>query len=268
MRKTAALAAFGTLLTAGPFLGAATTAQADDPAAPAPATPVTVSVQTAAGTKSVSATGTVADALAAAGVVADANDKVSQPLSSSLVEGMAIKFNRIDTKYAYGYAGIRFATQTRYVKTLPKGSVRVIVKGKNGISVEQRLLTYTDGKLTGNVRLRVYVGKKPVTQVRQVGTKAAAGRVIGTCSASYYDEPQMTASGERFNPNALTAAHKTLRLGTRILVTNPRNGKSVIVRINDRGPYVGGRCLDLSRASFARIANLGAGVTRVTIRVL
>ena len=73
MRKTAALAAFGTLLTAGPFLGAAT-AQADDPAAPAPAAPVNVSVQTAAGTKSVSATGTVADALAAAGVVADAND--------------------------------------------------------------------------------------------------------------------------------------------------------------------------------------------------
>lgn len=84
-----------------------------------------------------------------------------------------------------------------------------------------------------------------------------------SCVASHYWQPQMTASGERFDPSAMTAAHKTLPLGTRIKVTNPRNGKTVIVRINDRGPYVGGRCLDLSKASFAKIGNTGQGVMKV-----
>lgn len=89
-----------------------------------------------------------------------------------------------------------------------------------------------------------------------------------TCGASFYDEPQMTASGERFDPNAMTAAHKTLPLGTKVKVTNPRTGATVIVRINDRGPYVGGRCLDLSRASFAAIGNIGSGVMTVTWEVV
>ena len=56
--------------------------------------------------------------------------------------------------------------------------------------------------------------------------------------ASSYSEPQSTASGERFNPNELTVAHKTLPFGKRVRVTNRHNGKSVVVRINDRGPYV------------------------------
>ncbi|MFI6291777.1 septal ring lytic transglycosylase RlpA family protein [Nonomuraea sp. NPDC050790] len=95
-------------------------------------------------------------------------------------------------------------------------------------------------------------------------------RVIssGTCGASFYGEPQMTASGERFNPSAMTAAHKTLPLGSRVRVTNPNNGDSVTVRINDRGPYVGGRCLDLSEAAFDAIGNTGAGVMTVKYEVL
>jgi rare lipoprotein A len=99
---------------------------------------------------------------------------------------------------------------------------------------------------------------------------AAAAPVTGgtECEASYYDEPQTTASGEEFDPNALTAAHKTLPLGTRIKVTNVNNGKTVVVRINDRGPYVAGRCLDLSRAAFEDIASLGAGTADVRYQVL
>ncbi|NYI71212.1 uncharacterized protein YabE (DUF348 family) [Naumannella cuiyingiana] len=84
-----------------------------------------------------------------------------------------------------------------------------------------------------------------------------------SCKASYYWEPQPTASGERFNPNAMTAAHKTLPLGTRIKVTNPSNGKTVVVRINDRGPYVSGRCLDLSKAAMEAIGGTSAGVITV-----
>lgn len=91
------------------------------------------------------------------------------------------------------------------------------------------------------------------------------GRVTatGSCAASFYWEPQPTANGETFDPQALTAAHKTLPFDSRVRVTNPGNGKSVTVRINDRGPYIDGRCLDLSRAAFREIADLDVGVLKV-----
>jgi rare lipoprotein A len=82
----------------------------------------------------------------------------------------------------------------------------------------------------------------------------------GTCGVSYYDTGSTTASGEPFDPNGMTAAHRTLPFNTRVRVTNPANGKSVVVRINDRGPFVSGRCLDLARGAFMVIASLGAGV--------
>jgi rare lipoprotein A len=90
----------------------------------------------------------------------------------------------------------------------------------------------------------------------------------GTCEASFYWEPQPTASGEDFDPEALTAAHKSLPFDTRVRVTNLRNGRSVIVRINERGPYVDGRCLDLARGAFREIESLDAGVADIRYEVL
>jgi rare lipoprotein A len=89
----------------------------------------------------------------------------------------------------------------------------------------------------------------------------------GTCGASYYSGGTM-ANGQPLDPNAYTAAHKTLPFNTRVRVTNPANGKSVVVRITDRGPYVSGRCLDLTPAAFGAIASLGAGVITVKYEVL
>ncbi len=77
-----------------------------------------------------------------------------------------------------------------------------------------------------------------------------------------------TANGERFNQDAMTAAHKTLPFGTRVRVTNLHNGRSVIVRINDRGPFTPGREIDLSRGAAAAIGLIGAGVGPVRIDVL
>jgi rare lipoprotein A len=77
-----------------------------------------------------------------------------------------------------------------------------------------------------------------------------------------------TASGERFDMHALTAAHRTLPLGSRIEVTNLENNRTIELRVNDRGPYVGNRILDLSRAAAHRLGALGAGVVRVHVRVL
>jgi rare lipoprotein A len=105
--------------------------------------------------------------------------------------------------------------------------------------------------------------KKP-TQPSGGGTVTSSGQ----CGASYYTTGTRTASGEPFNTNDFTAAHKTLPFGTRVRVTNVANGKSTVVRINDRGPFVVGRCLDLTRAAFGAIASLGAGVITVKYEVL
>ncbi|XVQ10818.1 septal ring lytic transglycosylase RlpA family protein [Spirillospora sp. CA-255316] len=100
--------------------------------------------------------------------------------------------------------------------------------------------------------------------------KKPAYRVVksGSCEASYYWQGQMTASGERFDPSELTAAHKTLPMGSKVRVTNKNNGRSVIVRINDRGPYAGGRCLDLSKAAMTKVRGTGSGVIPVRYQVL
>jgi rare lipoprotein A len=90
----------------------------------------------------------------------------------------------------------------------------------------------------------------------------------GTCGASFYDEPQQTANGETFDPEALTAANREWAFDTRVRVSNPATGGSVVVRINDRGPYVDGRCIDLSRAAFRVIANPDLGAITVKYEVL
>ena len=84
--------------------------------------------------------------------------------------------------------------------------------------------------------------------------------------ASWYSLPaNITANGERMNPNELTAAHRSLPFGTRVLVENLSNGRSVVVRINDRGPFIGGRIIDLSKAAAASIGMLNAGTAKVRV---
>ena len=79
---------------------------------------------------------------------------------------------------------------------------------------------------------------------------------------------RLTANGEVFDPSQLTAAHKELPFNTLVRVTNEDNGRSVVVRINDRGPFKPGRIIDLSRAGAEAIDMIGAGVARVTVEVL
>lgn len=89
--------------------------------------------------------------------------------------------------------------------------------------------------------------------------------------ASYYGarhHGKRTASGERFNQNALTAAHRTLPFGTRVRVTNLRNDRTVVVRINDRGPYGRGRIIDVSRKAAEALGMLRAGVVPVRVESL
>ena len=111
---------------------------------------------------------------------------------------------------------------------------------------------------------------KPAPSTKKPTQPPGGGTVTGQgdCGASYYTDGGRTADGEMFNTNDFTAAHRTLPFNTRVRVTNVANGKSVVVRINDRGPFVGGRCLDLTQAAFGAIANLSAGVITVRYEVL
>ena len=89
-----------------------------------------------------------------------------------------------------------------------------------------------------------------------------------TGKASWYKSGYKTANGERFKPNGLTAAHRTLPFGTRVRVKNLKNGKSVVVRINDRGPFHKSRIIDVSQGAAKRIGLIRAGVARVSVTIV
>jgi rare lipoprotein A len=98
-----------------------------------------------------------------------------------------------------------------------------------------------------------------------------APRYKATGLASYYGKKfhgRRTASGERFNMHAMTAAHRNFKFGTRVNVINLKNKRSVTVRINDRGPFARGRIIDLSYAAAKKIGMIGDGVVRVKITVV
>jgi rare lipoprotein A len=101
--------------------------------------------------------------------------------------------------------------------------------------------------------------------VLMFSVSAEAG-VVGM--ASYYKSGKRTANGEHFNPNGMTAAHRKLKFGTRLRVTNMRTGKSVVVRVNDRGPFIRGRVIDLSLGAARVIGLTKTGVARISYTVL
>jgi peptidoglycan lytic transglycosylase len=86
--------------------------------------------------------------------------------------------------------------------------------------------------------------------------------------ASFYTDEQLTANGEKFNPSAMTAAHRTLPFGTRLRVTNVATGRSVTVRVNDRGPYIPGRVVDVSYSAAESLGIVGKGLAKVKLDVV
>ncbi len=98
--------------------------------------------------------------------------------------------------------------------------------------------------------------------------QAQAIAAPGCGHASWYALTSKTASGERMNAAKLTAAHRSLPFGTKVLVTNKRNGKSVIVRINDRGPFIRGRVIDVSKAAAQNIGMVSSGTAQVCYQIV
>ena len=113
---------------------------------------------------------------------------------------------------------------------------------------------------------RGLIAASVMTMVAAGGTAAFAKSEKGR--ASWYAMTSRTASGERANPNAMTAAHRHLKFGTRVKVTNKRNGRSVIVCINDRGPFVRGRVIDVTKAAAQKLGFIRAGSVMVDVDVI
>ena len=108
--------------------------------------------------------------------------------------------------------------------------------------------------------------KKHTPFARQAGETGI--RLASNGLASFYSHASQTASGEKFDAHELTAAHRSLPFGTRVRVTNVTTGQSVTVRINDRGPFVPGRVVDVSHAAAETLGMTGQGVAKVKLDVL
>lgn len=239
--------------------------------------------------------GTVGDALTQAGITADADDVVTPSADTALTDGASITYQKVDVKTQSKTVELPFEKKTEKSDSMYADQKKVTTKGVKGQATQQVQETYTDGKLTDTKVVSTETTKAPVAEVTTVGTKSrpsskssskpstsvpssssssgsSSSNVTpakgASCQASYYWQGQRTANGEWFNTNDFTAAHKSLPFNTRVKVTNLANGKTTVVRINDRGPYIAGRCLDLSRAAMSAIGGTSAGVVKVAYEVV
>ena len=175
---------------------------------------------------------------------------------------------RVDARHwkRPGYAKQRY-TKQRHVKQ------RYVKHGKRWTRLSRhprkgrRAVTARTSRIAQRHALRAAVrpGRIPVKAYRVQALPTGAD-IVGV--ASYYWQGQRTATGARFNPNGMTAAHRTLPFGTQVRVTHLRSGRSVVVRINDRGPYIAGRMIDLSKGAAGVLGMHSEGVARVKVTVL
>lgn len=174
---------------------------------------------------------------------------------------------------APGGAGLRALASTRNVDERHQGFIEVAVgvAGHGGLLLAAvALLASCALPSSAPRRTRNPLGRSQRRSSSSVAESSRRGpsRVV---LASWYGpgfNGHRTANGEVFDQNELSAASKTLPLGSRVLVTNPANGRSVVVRVNDRGPYVGRRQLDLSKRAAQRLGIVRRGTARVRVTVL
>ena len=151
------------------------------------------------------------------------------------------------------------------------GSSSAQLRSRGALAAPSRPLPDRAGRDHRRTPLATPTPEPTETQQEQAPPKKKRHRKIlshGACEASYYGSGGRTASGESFHSDALTAAHRTLPIGSKVRVTNRHNDRSVVVRINDRGPFVAGRCLDLSSAAMHAVGGLASGVIPVKYEVL
>ena len=141
-----------------------------------------------------------------------------------------------------------------------------VVSQKSELRASRQASLQRDRMTSSVTNRRVAAVKKhtPFAPRRDAGDTKAASQGV----ASFYTEGTETASGEKFDTNDLTAAHPTLPFGTRLRVTNVASGQSVTVRVNDRGPYVQGRVVDVSHSAADALGMVGKGLANVKLEVV
>lgn len=193
---------------------------------------------------------TVGDLLADAGIAVDGDDEVAPGRDAPVAGSMQVGVTRVETDHTVEERALPFTTVRRDDPSLARGQVRTVQQGRSGLERVEYRLTMRDGKVVSREVVSRTVVRQPVNRVLAVGTKvtdSASGK------ASWYSGP------------AGTCAHRTLPFGTQVSVTNVANGRSVVCRVADRGPFVDGRVIDLSHDVFSQIANPGVGVISVRL---
>ena len=184
--------------------------------------------------------------------------------------GCGVDLYNAETDLAARLATARFRN---FVRFIPIAMAAITVAGCNQYAVatnksdfhkaSRRAVAEYGEPTVGTVRHVAVRRLKHTPFKRPVQTQFASHGV-----ASFYSDEQMTANGERFNPKALTAAHRSLPFGTRLRVTSVATGRSVTVRINDRGPYVPGRIVDVSYSAAESLGIVGKGIAKVKVDVV
>jgi rare lipoprotein A len=161
---------------------------------------------------------------------------------------------------------IKLAAVVLGAATLAGCAQSSVVSKRSAVFTASRPAAPERDRTASFVRNRRVAVAHPAFAPRDNNTTAAKTYSQGL--ASFYTEGTQTASGEKFNTNELTAAHPSLPFGTRLRVTNVTNGHSVTVRINDRGPYVPGRIVDVSYSAARTLGMVGDGVAKVKLDVV
>ncbi|MBS4031904.1 MAG: septal ring lytic transglycosylase RlpA family protein [Clostridiales bacterium] len=212
-------------------------------------------------------------------------DRVEPSLQATLSHGSDILITRVSTSLISEEVSIPFKTEQKNDPTIPRGKKKVTVQGKVGTLLKTYEIVLADGNEESRQLIEEKQLNEPTNSVVLIGTadpepivtaSARGGGVVTNIIegiASWYGNGDglhgaKTASGEVFNKNDYTAAHPTLAFGTRVRVTYLKTGKSVDVRINDRGPFGKNRIIDLSMAAAEAIGLRSAGVGKVTVEVL
>ena len=177
-------------------------------------------------------------------------DLITPSLDAPITSGLAVAITRVAETNVYQFVSLTPPVQYQDDATLDKGVTRVQQEGVAGQRKDTYLERRENGLVVSHKKVGSEVVKAAIPQIIIRGTRV----LIDSGIASWYG-----------GVGALTAAHRTLPLGTVVRVTNTDSGASVVVTIRDRGPFVAGRVIDLSKDAFAAIASIGSGVAHIRI---
>ncbi len=195
----------------------------------------------------------VRDAISEADITLSPVDKIAPDANSLLSPNLDIKITRINFEDVAVTEDVPFQTIEKEDNAVLWRKHAVKQQGEPGTREKTYKITYTNGKETNRTLLGSKIVKQPVSQINVVGTKIIVGKTQSG-DATWYE-----------NGSDLTCASLDFAKGKYLRVTNRANGRSVIVQINDSGPYGKGRVIDLNKPAFKKIGDLGAGVINVKV---